>query len=366
MNDKVLRADRYISGFFLYLAVVFVPFATNMPDFLEGRKIFLALAVLFSGTYALYFLFQFAVVVLFMETLRYGINIVNGYETSFFSSYEVPVLLLFSFFTSSFCTCRRRNIYRLALLFCTECSILLVLFRNRFMLDMGVYRFIGIYANPNTCGWFCVCTCMMSLVLLSYKHRSRILKIISIINMLLSGCAVIRTYSRACLLALCIGSVIYIIIFVTKEKGKLRKNNTKMLLLLAIPMFLGGSFCNNVYSVSDVDMVNAVAVQQESGANIPTVSKASHNSTARKRFSLESEGIGSIAHNLRIQIWLTYVKKIKDYILIGTRDKVADRPMVHGAVRDTHNTYIQAFFWYGIGGGDFLSVSCNHHIIQAI
>lgn len=383
MNDKLLWADRHISMIFLYLSVTFIPLATNLPNFPAGERYFLALAVLFSGTYALFllvigkfkeqisqlnFLFQFALVVTIITTVRYGINIVNGHNTNFFSFYTVPTLAFYSYFVCVICLRRKCILYNLTFFFCTEYSILLLLFRNKFFLDMGVYRFVGIYANPNICGWFSVCSCMLSLGLLVCKHKKspRIINIMNVVNALLAGCTVMLTYSRASLLALGVGLTVFIILFVSKGKGKLRRNNVRLMLLLILPLLFLGTILYNCFSISSLDMEEAAVGGVVPGTANAPVSKESHNQAAQERFSLESEGIGSILHNVRIQIWLAYAKNIKDYILIGTEDRVADRPIVRSTVRDSHNTCIQAFFYYGMGGGYCLPYSHIGYFSQTI
>ena len=218
MREKLFSyVERGTAGL-LYLSIVLMLFATGASEYFPyGVQSFLVAAILFCmGTFfvflhcnkILYYvkngigLFLVLIVIGAISTVKYVMSLAGHQKITFFTVYQIVIFLLYGFLVFVFLSERKKYLFNSIFLFCTAESILILLFQNRFMLDLGIYRFMGVYTNPNIQGLFAVVNGMLSLYLFAANYRFRFY---SIFIFALSIAVVILTYSRTCLISLQIG-----------------------------------------------------------------------------------------------------------------------------------------------------------------
>lgn len=347
----------------LYLSIIMMLLATGVSRiFSHNVQIFLVLSILFSIVMFVFLLynkkllysvrngfwfFNFVIVLTIVSTIKYFFSLAECQGITFFTVYQIVIFAFFGFLVYVFLSEKKEYLPKVSFLLCTTESILILCFQNNFMLDLGLYRFMGVYDNPNIQGLFAVISSILSLYVITANYG---LKIISLLNFSLAVAAIALSLSRTSLLALLVGLFIFFIFNI----GHLsKKHSQKIISKVIITIFLTFLF-TYLFSPNDLDMKQAVVIGKTSVQK--TQKKAAKESTPKKeiseaissRLSLSSESKSSILHNLRLEIWAEYLKNISDYYLFGTDYTLNNRPIVENAARDSHNTIIYTFFRYGI------------------
>lgn len=349
----------------LYFSIVTMLLATGVSRiFSHNIQIFLILSILFSISmfiFLLYnkkllisiikgfWLFNFAVVLTIISTIKYLFSLAENQGITFFTVYQIVIFAFFGFLVYVFLAEKKEYLPKVSILLCTTESIMILCFQNTFMLDLGLYRFMGIYDNPNIQGLFAVISSILSLYVITANYG---FKIISLFNFSLAVAAIILSLSRTSLLALIVGLFVFCI-FNIKHISK--NHSEKIIGRIIIGIFLI-IFFTYLFTPNDSDMKQAVVIGKTSVQKTQKSSAKKSESTPKKdvrtaissRLSLSSESKSSIRHNLRFSIWEGYLKNISDYYLIGTDYTLNNRPIVENAARDSHNTIIYTFFRYGI------------------
>lgn len=392
MREKLFSyVERGTAGL-LYLSIVLMLFATGASEYFPyGVQSFLVAAILFCmGTFfvflhcnkILYYvkngmgLFLVLIVIGTISTVKYVMSLADHQKITFFTVYQIVIFLLYGFLVFVFLSERKKYLFNSIFLFCTAESILILLFQNRFMLDLGIYRFMGVYTNPNIQGLFAVVNGMLSLYLFAANYRFRFY---SIFIFTLSIAVVILTYSRTCLISLLFGLCIIFIFYSYKGNWKrFLKNITIVVLLifLFVLVFLprqsdkmkavivgdGTAYEKEMEQDNPAKENNDISVEEEkitdkkeekeisSENNSVILPEEEVKEEIDKRFSLSSDDGNSILHNLRYQIWSTYLNQSSEYFMFGTDYTLNERPVINGVKRDPHNTILYTFFRYGILG----------------
>lgn len=352
-----------VTGFFLCVSIILTLFATGVGEvFSFGVQIFLISAIIFCMLLFLilcqekrvFFYIKkerclfFLVLTLFViSTCKYLIALADEQKITFFTVYQIPIFALFGFFAFIFFKEHEKYLPGCLFLFCTVESIVIMLFHNRFMQDLGLYRFMGIYDNPNIQGLFSAIACMFSIYLLTRKYKFRIL---IIVNLSLSMAAIFLTLSRGSLLAVLFG----ICAFFFFGSFKIIKRHMLSASLITIIAFMLTVLFVQMLQPDRADMNQATVVGKTS-----TTKTAQKEEPAEKeevvqalsqRFSIADDSGGSVRQNLRLSIWREYVSLMPEYFLVGADYSLNLRPLIGNIKRDSHNTVLYIFFRYGILG----------------
>lgn len=363
MNRSLSWTLEKATAFFLCTSIILVLFATGVEEVLSsGVQMFLISAIVFClflflilcQKKILFFYIQkehslfFLVLVLFViSTCKYLLALGDGQGITFFTVYQIPIFALFGFFTYIFFMEYEKYIPGYLFLFSSIESILILIFRNRFMQDLGLYRFMGIYDNPNIQGLFSAITCMFSIYLLTRRYRFRLA---SIVNLSLSVAAIFLTLSRGSLLAMLFGICVFIffcLIKVTKKQIVSASVIITAVLLLTV-LFI------QVLQPNRSDMKQATVISTAAPPKVEQKKKVVEKEVVvqalSQRFSIEDDSSGSVRQNLRLSIWGEYISLMPEYFLAGTDYSLNSRPIIGNIKRDSHNTILYVFFRYGILG----------------
>lgn len=374
----------------LYLSVLFL-ILIGVEKVSKANQIFLVLAALFIAATFLWLVLErklwatvkqgvgyalFFAVLLIISTVKYGISLVNQQGITFFTVYQMVIYAAFGCMTFAYLSHHKQALPVIMLIVSVTVSAVVLLGHNRYMLDLGVFRFLAEYTSPNIVGIFTVIAFFASLYLL-VSHQP--LKMLHLVNMGVSASATILTGSRSAVIALAVGLTcwgLFSIPFVRLRKWKQLSIN------FVVPALLTAAFFMMLRPV-DTDKLElkvitdweSIQIQQEQiqpdigetteptqtattefEGNKPDADK--NTSTVKndswerflQRFSLAENGTSSLTNNLRLQIWLKYLKNLPEYALFGTDYKLTGRPIMHGFARDTHNTLVYTLFRFGVFG----------------
>lgn len=388
MNYKYIEK---ITEILLYICTFLVVFATGIPSSrFHSIQFFLISAALFCmGVFIIclirrnlfehikrgVFLFLFAFVLTAISTVKYVFILIAKQEITFFTVYQMVIFAVFGFCVYVFCSEKRECINRSIFLFCITESTVILLCRNNFMLDLGIYRFLGIYENSNIQGLFSAVTIMLALYLLMADYG---FKIISVFNFALSVSAVLQTYSRTSILAAFTGIVVFCLFSVWFVRRERRRIVFRFVVLevifvlftsiMLIPdnhdkmsaVIIGSGLADDI-AESDKEPDKTKGTDNNGSKNSVELSKEKEQSCddkevvegnskkdISKRFSLSSNDSSSLLHNLRFTIWEAYLTDYSNYFMFGTDYTLEDRPYINGKVRDPHNTILFTFFRYGV------------------
>ena len=382
MEGKTYKYIEKSVEMFLYASAIQMMIATGVSDFfLYNIQVFLIEAFFICigiFLYTLYlkktpyylkkgvWLFLFMIVLVIISTTKYAISIIEHQGITFFTVYQIVIFSIFGFSIYMFFSENRKCLSTTLFLICITESVLILSFQNRYMLDLGVYRFLGVYNNPNIQGLFAVICSMFALYLLSTDYG---FCIISITNIAIYLSVIILTYSRTCIIAELIGMFVFGIFGITQ----ISKKDWKKIGLIIVKTICLTALFYYIFLPSENDRLQSVVIgdgkpQEEQGLlNIEKVdgkdntvnrkentteniSNQEINKEISRRFSLSTNNNNSILHNLRFQIWEEYLLNASNYYLFGTDYTLNARPMIDGQLRDPHNTIIYTFFRYGILG----------------
>lgn len=378
-----------VSIIFLLISMVLVPLVGSIV-IPYSFQIFLIVATLFCVTSFAYLIsarkFLYTVrkgiwYVLFLATItlistwKYAMELKNGQETTFFTVYQIVIFAIYGFMIFGLVLHQRKILPILLGLLNIINVLLIIVYRRHFLFDMGVLRFMGAYPNPNILGIYTITAFFSSLYLL-FSHMP--LKILWIVNGAFSVAAILLTASRTAVISTFAGLLI-IVIF---SMRKIRQIHWKQLFITVVIFFLVLGFAflllrpttmeNLVLTVGsdlsltipDEEILDAsdeeINEPPQEPSNVEDEITSSDNEMAEmwnrflNRFMMNSDGKSSIKHNLRLQIWVEYLRTLPKYFVIGTDNSLVARPILFGEIRDPHNTLIYTMFRYGIFGFIFL------------
>lgn len=379
--DKFKKTIERIAMVLLYLSVLLVPLigVVAIPKTLQ---IFLVIAMLFCLCTFFWLLLErklwkmikqglwyavFFTIVLVISTVKYGISLVNQQGITFFTVYQMVIFAAYGYMAFAFIATHKRVMPVLIGILSFTFSLLTLVNRSRYMLDLGVYRFIAAYSSPNILGIFSVLAFFCSLYLLA-SHQP--LKTLHLINGALAVAATVLTGSRSAIIAMVVGGVIFAAFsLITVRIRKLKPLAVAGLLFLVFTVvFVLVLKPSNSRELSLTVVYDAEAVAateetvssdslEESAEGGVSQESAQHNAVTNdnwerflKRFSLYGDGASSIKNNLRLHIWLEYLRYLPDYVLFGTDYTLTARPVIEGFGRDTHNTLLYTLFRFGVFG----------------
>ena len=353
-----------VSSFFLYNIQVFL-----IEAFFICIGIFLYVLYLKKISYYLkkgLWLFLFMIILVIISTIKYVISIIEHQGITFFTVYQIVIFSIFGFSIYMFFSENKKCLSTTVFLICITESVLILCFQNRYMLDLGIYRFLGVYNNPNIQGLFAVICGTLALYLLSIDYG---FCIISIINIAIYLSVVILTYSRTSIIAGLTGmSVFGIFMFIHTRKKNWKKIGSIIVKIICLTALFYYIFLPSENDKSQSVIIGDGKPQEEQRLfNIEKKDKKENdtnkienttenfsdkeiNKEISRRFSLSTNNNSSILHNLRFQIWKEYLLNASKYYLFGADYSLNDRPMIDGQMRDPHNTIIYTFFRYGILG----------------
>lgn len=353
-----------VSSFFLYNIQVFL-----IEAFFICIGIFLYVLYLKKISYYLkkgLWLFLFMIILVIISTIKYVISIIEHQGITFFTVYQIVIFSIFGFSIYMFFSENKKCLSTTVFLICITESVLILCFQNRYMLDLGIYRFLGVYNNPNIQGLFAVICGTLALYLLSIDYG---FCIISIINIAICLSVVILTYSRTSIIAGLTGmSVFGIFMFIHTRKKNWKKIGSIIVKIICLTALFYYIFLPSENDKSQSVIIGDGKPQEEQRLfNIEKKDKKENdtnkienttenfsdkeiNKEISRRFSLSTNNNSSILHNLRFQIWKEYLLNASKYYLFGADYSLNDRPMIDGQMRDPHNTIIYTFFRYGILG----------------
>jgi len=161
----------------LYLSVILAPLAASIV-LEKGIQLFLIVASLFCGSAFFYLLLNkdffpkvkqgiwyalFFGVILVISTVKYGLSIVNHQGITFFTVYQMVILAAYGCMTFAVMSRKKESITVVMGILVCVISVLILSYQNRYMMDLGVLRFLAAYTNPNILGLFSVpafCACL--------------------------------------------------------------------------------------------------------------------------------------------------------------------------------------------------------------
>ena len=306
------------------------------------------------------------IILVIISTIKYVISIIEHQGITFFTVYQIVIFSIFGFSIYMFFSENKKCLSTTVFLICITESVLILCFQNRYMLDLGIYRFLGVYNNPNIQGLFAVICGTLALYLLSIDYG---FCIISIINIAIYLSVVILTYSRTSIIAGLTGmSVFGIFMFIHTRKKNWKKIGSIIVKIICLTALFYYIFLPSENDKSQSVIIGDGKPQEEQRLfNIEKKDKKENdtnkienttenfsdkeiNKEISRRFSLSTNNNSSILHNLRFQIWKEYLLNASKYYLFGADYSLNDRPMIDGQMRDPHNTIIYTFFRYGILG----------------
>lgn len=411
MEGKIFKCAERCTAIFFYISAIQMMISTGVSNyFFYNIQIFIILAGMFCLGVFLYLLFTkkilfyiqkgfilflFALFLSIISTVKYIVSLTKCQGITFFTVYQIVIFSIYGFCVYIFISEKKERLATVSFLICSIESILILCFHNKFMLDLGIYRFLGIYDNPNIQGLFAVICSMLSIYLISKNYGFRI---ISILNFSLYLSVIVLTYSRTCMAAWGVGICIFGIFgsaYLKTKSWRKKGWNFVRIIFLSILFYnillptetdklqsaiIGTGRAEdqvkqeakNEPKVNEKDgsneenIITEPIVPSETNVQMEDSEKKKESSTSlsneetskeiSKRFSLSSENGSSIIHNLRFQIWMEYLLHVSDYYLLGTDYTLTDRPQINGEIRDPHNTILYTFFRYGILGVTLLVV----------
>lgn len=316
------------------------------------------------------FYFLFTLCIGIISTIKYINAIWAREEITFFTVYQIVFFVLFGFFIYVYLYDRKSKIKYVLLSLSIPLTIIVLVYKDRFMLDQELYRLMGLYENPNILGLFCVVSCFSSLYLFA---NAKNFAFVHALCFSICAAALLLTLSRGAILGLITGIVLIgFSSLINHDAIQWRALIKNVVIICAMTAIFTIIFMPNA---SDMDKAFVVggesAKQNESIEKSDSNSKSDvsigeellenkiienddqtkvNNSAIKDRFSLSADNNSSILHNLRIRIWSAYFDIADKYWAFGTDYSLTERPIVDGMVRDPHNTFIYTLFRYGIFG----------------
>lgn len=360
-----------ISFCFMAACVVLIPLATGIARANHYQQVFIIFSAFFSVAVLFYLILRQKLIfylkrgkiyllltlyLFLLSTIKYLISLINHQGITFFTVYQFVVYSVFGYFAYVFISDGIKH--RLPLFLCilsVYITFIIVVSKNRFMLDQSVFRFLGPYSNPNILVIFSVLSCFCTLYLIEIKYGYFVIHI----GMFSVGAAsTILSGSRTGLLALLVGCFVYFLCFyfAARSAAGIERKKWKAALkyvFFTIIMILAFTW---LFVPRSEQKESAVVVGTGiSSSNNPSSAEdndASDNSKEAflERYSFQTEGSSSLTNNLRYSIWKEYLKIAGNYFLYGTDYTISDRPIINNSVRDTHNTFLYTFYRFGILG----------------
>ncbi len=343
----------------IYLMVVMLFCgAVCLHLFLEGR---LKTCIKKSGVLGLFFSIMTVI-----STVKYGIALQEHQEISFFTVYQMVFFAaggLCAYWMMRGHKQELRNV--LAILSCAI-SLIILLFSRRFMLDLGVFRFMAPYSSPNILGIYTIVGLFASILMVTFCTR-KYWRILFLFNAAVSAAAALLTGSRGTTLSVLFGLGVYTLCslhLLKKVNWKIVGARLIIFTVLCGMMFLlmvpsdhkkldvvvvgngGAEFDDGMGSMDPMGEYLPDGEENEREEH-PTVSSDSWKNFLQ-RFNLSGEGNSSFKHNLRLRIWLGYLQELPQYVLVGTDYQFSARPVLDGRGWDPHNTFIYTTFRFGI------------------
>lgn len=317
----------------------------------------------------------FTIMIFVISTVKYIVEILCDKDITFFTVYQIVIFAIFGFFVFAKIYVNNKVISKLFMIYAYTTTMLIVINQNKYLFDLGNYRFEGAYKNPNILALYAVISIMQLIYLIAQKCGLILINEICI-SICVASC--ILSQSRSGMLGLVVGLLLTTILeILNRGKGKwiinALKRATCIIIITVISLLLikpsvsdresariSGAIdtaeihnkeyelpLNNVLvrvcSVSNYNL-HVKTVDERGNYNIKMMVESNKND----RFSLDGTGSSSIKGNLRYTIWEAYMKNLPDYFWFGTDYSLSDRPVIEGKVRDSHNTFIFLLFRYGI------------------
>ena len=174
---------------------LFIPFSGAVSDYIPKASVFsLGFAGLFSIVLLCKAVLQRRVIeyvrrdilmfLLFLATaiittVKYGIDIFNNSQTTFFGYYAIPIYMAGAFSVGVWLRENRSRIYELMQAYSIMFCLLFLLFNDRYIMDLGgVVRAVGNYSNPNEMSVYAFCALCFSAILLWAKQYSTFLNLV--------------------------------------------------------------------------------------------------------------------------------------------------------------------------------------------
>lgn len=304
-----------------------------------------------------------------LSTWKYALGLSRGQEITFFTVYQMVVFAAYGCMVFGVLYHRKNLLPVLMGVLSCIITVLTFLCRKNFLYDLGVLRFMGAYTNPNIFGIYAV-TAFFASVYMLLSHMP--LKTLWVINAGVSIGGILLTASRTAVIATAAGLCVLVIF----SAGRIRQIRWKQVLvtLLALLCVVCATFLvMRPMSMDDLHLTvgselspspeempetqipegeQSTPGNQTGGLGIAGTTEGMTEmwNHFMDRFALDGDGNSSIKHNLRLRIWVEYLRILPKYFSIGTDYTLADRPIVNGDVRDPHNTLIYTMFRFGIGG----------------
>lgn len=348
MNIKRIL-DRSVN-ILLYICVFLVPIPSSFLG--KVNQIFLIMAILYilisiAWLYKehklreiilkgkMYFALLFLVSLI--STVKYIAEILSAKNTTFFMVYQMVIYVAFGFFVFAKIYIDNRIVDKILPIYTYTMTALILMGQNKFLYDLGHYRFEGGFKNPNILALYAVIAVMLLISMICRKSG------ILIINEICIGICVgacLLSKSRGGMLGLAAGMATAIVMTVVvygenisrKAVLVVAKRTALIMIVLFITLFAMSPAKTKPNNSNNIDIIDT-----DEGSYF-------HD----ERFSLESTSDSSIMHNLRYTIWIEYAKKMPDYFWFGTDYSLNNRPEISGSLRDAHNTFIYFLFRFGI------------------
>lgn len=380
MNTKNILEK--MTNILLYICIIVIPIPSTFLSI--SVQLFLAFAMIYVLASVIWLykenklketickgkLYVVFVILMFtISTVKYVIELLSDKNITFFTVYQMVIFSVFGFFVFAKIYINNNIINKLFMIYAYTTTMLIIINQNKYMFDLGAYRFEGAYKNPNILALHAV-VAIMSLIYLIF-HKAGLILINEIcIGICLASC--LLSQSRGGMLGMITGILTVAIFEVIKRKkakwmADILKRVVIVMLITIITLILFKPSYHDKGIARIVGIPNALnraeLYNKEyelllDNGNIRTCSfseksiifgNADDSETNKNdRFSLDNMDSSSIKNNMRYSIWKEYLKNSSDFFWFGTDYSLNKRPVINGRARDPHNTLIYLFFRYGI------------------
>lgn len=299
----------------------------------------------------------FFVLLFLVATIKYILDITAGKNITFFTAYAIPVYILYSIVIFALMK-EIPNLHNWLLsAYCTSFCILFLLFQNYFVEANGTFRAVGMYGGSTELGLYALFSALSALVLISQNKNY---KIINYLFLGISLAAVFLSGSRGSLFAALFGLILYGLFSI----GHIIRANKKRLISSLLVIVLVTSALIAVFLPTESDKRNSTRydklgfdyynalendeLTREEIDKLINAEKGEGLSGLIERFFYGDSEASSFSNNLRLRIWVEYIKVIAKHPVTGISFDLSQRPVIGNRDWDPHNTFLYLASRYGV------------------